>query len=82
MGERIGFDLYQSCGNRGSVGRVSVFGLRNCGLCREECVGGLGQGMGGWDCVMSVCAVSLDYFSRWKVHISVHCAIRITAHLR
>ena len=22
--ERIGFGLYQSCGNRGSVGRVSV----------------------------------------------------------
>ena len=26
--ERIGFGLYQSCGNRGSVGRVSVFGVR------------------------------------------------------
>ena len=25
--ERFGFGLYQSCGNRGSVGRVSVFGL-------------------------------------------------------
>ena len=24
MNERIGFGLYQSCGNRGSVGRVSV----------------------------------------------------------
>ena len=28
MDERIGFGLYQSCGNMGSVGRVSVFGLR------------------------------------------------------
>ena len=27
-GERIGFGLCQSCGNSGSVGRVSVFGLR------------------------------------------------------
>ena len=25
MDERIGFGFYQSCGNRGSVGRVSVF---------------------------------------------------------
>ena len=32
--ERIGFGLYQSCGNRGSVGRVSVFWLRWCGWCR------------------------------------------------
>ena len=39
--ERIGF--YQSCGNRGSVGRVSVFWLRWCrwGMCR-----GLGPGSG------------------------------------
>ena len=32
VGERIGFGLYQSCGNRGSVGRVSVFWLQWCGL--------------------------------------------------
>ena len=30
-GERIGFGLYQSCRNRGSMGHVSVFGLRWCG---------------------------------------------------
>ena len=29
-GERIGFGLYQSCGNNGSVGCVSVFGLWWC----------------------------------------------------
>ena len=29
--ERIGFGLYQSCRNRGSVGHV--FGLRWCGWC-------------------------------------------------
>ena len=29
--ERIGLGIFQSCGNRGSVGRVSVFGLRLCG---------------------------------------------------
>ena len=28
--EGIGFGVYQSCGNRGSVGRVSVFWLRWC----------------------------------------------------
>ena len=39
-GERIGFGFYQSCGNRGSVGHVSVFGL-----CRGKWVGELGPGM-------------------------------------
>ena len=29
-GERTVFGLYKSCGNMGSVGRVSVFGLRWC----------------------------------------------------
>ena len=47
--ERIGFGLYQSCGNRGSVGRVSVFWLRWCWW-----VGGLDQGLEGWGGVMSV----------------------------
>ena len=31
MDEIIGFGLYQSCGDRGSVGHVSVFWLRWCG---------------------------------------------------
>ena len=31
MDERIGVELYHSCGNMVSVGRVSVFGLRWCG---------------------------------------------------
>ena len=47
---RIGFGLYQSCGNRGSGGRVSMcFG---CG--GVEWVGGLDQGLeerGGGRCV-------------------------------
>ena len=47
MDERIGF--YQSCGNRGSVGRV--FGLR---LCRWGVGRGLGQGLQGLSGVMSV----------------------------
>ena len=50
VGEWIGFWLYQSCGNKGSVGRVSVFGLRWCG----EWVGGLDQDLEGWGGVMSV----------------------------
>ena len=39
MDKRIGFRLYQSCGNMGSVGRVCVFGLRCCGW-------GVGRGLG------------------------------------
>ena len=40
-GERIGFGLYQSCGNRASVGRV--FWLRWC-----RWIVGLDQGLDGW----------------------------------
>ena len=35
-GERIVFSIYQSCVNRGSVGRVSVVGLQRCRMCRGE----------------------------------------------
>ena len=75
MIERIGFGLYQSCGDRGSVGHVSVFWLRGWGVGR-----GLGQGSGavGW---CYVC-VSLDSLCRWQVQVSVYCAWRIPAHLR
>ena len=59
MDERIGFELYQSCGNRGSVARVSVFWLRWCGSGGGEWVGGLDQGLEGWCGVMSVCVASL-----------------------
>ena len=41
MDERIGFRLYPSCGNRGSVGRVSVSLF---GLCDVRCVCGVGSG--------------------------------------
>ena len=44
MDERMRFGLYQSCGNRGSVGRVSVFWLRWCGWCRWEVSRGLDLG--------------------------------------
>ena len=44
VGERIVFGLYQSCGNRGSVGRVSVLWLR---WCRWGVGRGLGTGSGG-----------------------------------
>ena len=45
LDDMIGFGLYQSCGIRGSVGRVCVFGLRCCGwgVCRS-----LEPGSGGW----------------------------------
>ena len=51
MDDRIGFALYQLCGNRGSVGRVSVFW---CGGVGGEWIGGLDQGLEGWGGVMSV----------------------------
>ena len=64
------FGFYQSCGNRRSVGRVSVFGLRWCGWgVRRVWKGGV------------VC-VSSDYLCRWQVQVSVYCAWRILAHLR
>ena len=53
-GERIGFGVYQSCGNRGSVGRVSVFWLRWCGWRMWGMGRGLDQGMEEWGGVMSV----------------------------
>ena len=54
MDERIGFGLYQSCVNKGSVGRVSVFWLRWCGWCRLGVCRVLEQGLEGWGGVMSV----------------------------
>ena len=40
------FGLYQSCGDRGSVGHVPVIWLRWCGWCRWGVVRGLGPGYG------------------------------------
>ena len=76
--ENIGFRLYQSCDNMGSVVRVSVFVLRWCGLYRGKwvvdwvmiCKGG----------VMSLCVVSLESLCRWQV--SLYRSRRISAHLR
>ena len=51
MNERIGLGFYQSCGNRGSVGRVSVFWLRWCGCGVGR---GLDQGLEGWGGIMYV----------------------------
>ena len=54
MDERIGFRLYQPCGNRGSVGPVSVFGLKWCGWCMWGMGRGFDQVLEGWGGVMSV----------------------------
>ena len=54
MDEKIGLGLYQSFGNRGSVGRVSVFWLRWCGWCRWRVGRALDHGLEGWYGVMSV----------------------------
>ena len=45
MEEMIGFGLYQSRGNRESVGRVSVFGLKLCVWYWGKWVCGLVQGL-------------------------------------
>ena len=82
MDERIMFGLYQSCWNRGSVGRVSVFWLRWCGWCRWGVGRGLDQGLEGWGGVMYVWGASLDYLCRWQVQVYVYCVWRIPAHLR
>ena len=56
----FGFGLYQSCGNRGSVGRMSVFWFGVVGGVGGELVGNLDQDLEGW---CYVC-VSLDYLCR------------------
>ena len=54
MDKRIGFGLYQSCGDSGSVGHESVLWLRWCGWCRWGWVRGLDQSLERWGGVMSV----------------------------
>ena len=69
MSEKIGLGPYQSCGNRGSVGRVSVFGLQS--------VYGVG---GDWARVwegglMYVCVVSLRILGVKSLHHNDICFI-------
>ena len=54
------------------MGRVSVFGMRRCGLCLGRVGGGLGQGLESCGGVMSVCIVSMDYLRRWQVQVYVY----------
>ena len=61
---RIGFGLYQSCGDRGVLDVCLCFG---CGGVGGEWVGGLDQGRRRW---CYVC-VSLDSLCRWQVQVSV-----------
>ena len=71
-GERIGFELYQSCGNRESVGRVSVFGLWRYGCCW----GRSGCGLGSWDrilegdVVLCLCVCCEYGCFVWQVHVA------------
>ena len=74
MDERIGFVLYQAFENRGSVRRMSVFGLRCYGWCKWGGGTGLDQGLEGRCGVMSVCVVSPDSLCRWQVQVSIYCA--------
>ena len=55
-----GMGLGFTCENSGSVGRMSVFGLRWCGWCRRGVVRGLGPGSGGG---MLWCYVCVRYES-------------------
>ena len=67
--KRIGFGLYQSCWNRGSVARL--FGLRWC------------QRVSGWGLLSYVCVcLSLDSLCIWQVRVSLYCARRMPAYLR
>ena len=50
----IAFGYYQSCRNRGSVGRESVFGLQWCGWFMWRVGRRLDQGLEGWGGVMYV----------------------------
>ena len=54
-----GLGLNQSCGNRWSVGRLSVFCLRWCWWCRCGVGRGLGPGSGGWCYVCVSCESGL-----------------------
>ena len=62
----FGFGLYQSCWDRGGVGRVSVFWLRWCRW-------GVDRGLGPLWCYVCV---------RCESGFSVYCAWRIPVHLR
>ena len=59
MDKRIGFWLYQSCGNQGIVGRVSVLVLRWCGWCKWVVDAGLGKGLGKGGVVLWLCEFGL-----------------------
>ena len=60
MDKRIGFGLYQSCRDRGSVGHVSVFWLR---LCRWV----VGRGLGPGSVAVGWCYVCVRYESGFSV---------------
>ena len=77
VSERIGFVLYQSCGNRGSVGRVSVFRLQRCGWVAWARVWKSGVVL-----CLCVVVVSRYYVCRWRVQVLIYCARRIPVQLR
>ena len=61
--------IYQSCGNRGSMECVSLFGLHRCRWCRWGLGVGLGRGLGGWAvlclCVLWILIFCVDGRSRY-----------------
>ena len=73
VGGRIGFVIYQFWRDMWKVGYVSVYGCGGVGGVGGEWVGGLGQGLGGWCGVMSVCVVSLDSLLMTGPGICIMC---------
>ena len=71
----LGLGFTNSGGTWGTWDMYLCFGC--VGGVGGEWVGGLGQDLGGWGGVMSVCVVSLDYLCRWQVQVSVYCARQI-----
>ena len=57
----LGLDFTNSGGTWGKWDMCLCFGCGVVGGVGGEWVGGLGQGLGGWGGVRSVCVVSLDY---------------------
>ena len=66
MDEWIGLGICQSCGNRGSVRRESVFWLRWCGWCMWGVCRGLGPGSGG----VGWCYVCVSCESGFSVYMA------------
>ena len=60
LGAGLGSGFTNSGGTRGKWDMCLCFGCGGVGGVGREWVGGLGQGLGGWGVVMTVCVVSTE----------------------